>query len=205
VLFRSAGGIVAANVLKSSPQAQKAVLNTPSALANFGSNIGSAIESPNKIEAIKKVAKDNPVLTAGAGLLAAGSVGAAVSGVVSTALNTAAVRANTKATQAAAAASKVIEQGNLVSKAETTTIPQNPIATQAITNSGVSSAQPELVSQSVKNTKKKATKKKATKKKAKKKAKKKKATTKKSKKKSSKKPSKRAKTKKYKKKKKSKR
>ena len=89
---------VVANVLTSSPKTASvvgnAILTTPTALQNYGSNIGKAIENPS-IANIMDIAKENPILTAataaGAAYLGSGLVSTAV-----TALNTRAANANTK-------------------------------------------------------------------------------------------------------------
>lgn len=90
---------VVTNVLTSSKNARvtvaKAIVNTPSALQNYGSNIGTAIENPS-LSSITNIAKENPILT---GLTAAG-IAYAAGGLVSTAvtaLNTHSVEQNTAA------------------------------------------------------------------------------------------------------------
>jgi len=86
---------VVAGAVISSSSARHAVVNAPSALADFGSSIGQAIDNPS-LSSITNVVKEHPVLstiTAGAAALAAGGL---VSTAV-TALNTRSVNKNTNA------------------------------------------------------------------------------------------------------------
>ncbi len=76
------------SILLSSAKARKSVVQLPGEIAQFGSNIGVAIDNPS-ISNVAKIAKDSPVLTAVA------LAGAAL--IVSKAAGTAATIANTKA------------------------------------------------------------------------------------------------------------
>jgi hypothetical protein len=89
-------GIIGVNAAKSSPKVATAILNTPSSLANFGSNIGKAVENPN-LTSITNIAKQNPLLTAGT-VLAAGIAAGTTLNTVATVLNTRATNQNSNST-----------------------------------------------------------------------------------------------------------
>lgn len=85
------------SAVASSSKLQKGIINAPSSLAQFGGNLGSLAEDPT-LENLTRVAKDNPVLTAAAGvtgLLAVGTAVRGVAGIIATTMNTNAVKANT--------------------------------------------------------------------------------------------------------------
>jgi len=92
-----AGGIVATNVLTSSSKAREELVNAPSSLANFGSNLGGVIENPS-IENAKKLFMENPLISTTAVAVGGLAVGKAVLGIGSTIANTMALNENTKAT-----------------------------------------------------------------------------------------------------------
>jgi hypothetical protein len=89
------GGIVGGNVLITSGKAREAVINTPTALANFGQNIGTFSDNPS-FDTAKNIVKENPIIS---GIVATGAVLAAGVGIGSLA-NTLATSANTRAINA---------------------------------------------------------------------------------------------------------
>lgn len=87
-------GAVASNPLK----AVESIASVPQSLGNIGVNVATFASNPS-IENAKSIITENPVVST---LLAVGgavAVGAGVSGVVASAINTQATRANTKAVQ----------------------------------------------------------------------------------------------------------
>jgi len=117
---------IVAGAVVSSPKIRGAALNAPSSLANFGGNVGALVEDPN-LENLKKLATENPLITAGAAAAGLGVLGVGAAG----ALSTLATRQNTKA---------IIEstkQGTqlLTTKAETVAAPvlSSPLAAQPLT------------------------------------------------------------------------
>lgn len=99
------GGLVAGSALVSSPKATAAVINTPKALVNVGGNIGKVIENPS-IEGVKKIFKENPVISTGAVVAGVGALGLGAGALA----NTLATSANTSALkeQTAQAASSLV-------------------------------------------------------------------------------------------------
>lgn len=89
--------VVGSAALKSEKTAD-AIFNTPSSLVNFGGNIGELIEDPSYAN-VKKIVEENPVLSAATAAGAIIGVGAGVGGLVASAVNTQATRANTAALQ----------------------------------------------------------------------------------------------------------
>lgn len=79
-----------------SPKAREAVVSAPSSLANFGSNVGQLIENPS-ISNATNIFKENPIVASTIVAGAAIATGAASAGVISTLLNTKAVKENTAA------------------------------------------------------------------------------------------------------------
>lgn len=93
-------GVAGLAVVKSE-KGREAVLNTPSSINNFTSNVAKVIDNPS-IEGVKNIAKENPVLTAGlaTGLAVAGGLGlAGVASSVATFANTKAIKESTNQTQ----------------------------------------------------------------------------------------------------------
>jgi len=91
--------LVGAGVLSQTKKPVETLLNTPSGLVNFGSNVGTLIENPS-LENLTTIAKENPGisgLAVAGGLLAAGTAVRGVAGIAATALNTSAVKENTQA------------------------------------------------------------------------------------------------------------
>lgn len=127
--------IVAGSALLTSPKLLGKVSTIPSGLVNVGSNIGKLAETPSVSNATQ-IFKENPIITSAliAGVALTG--GAAASGLISSAINTRAIRENTKATQASV--QTIVTQIPTVSKPETTEILQTtnipaPIATPIVT------------------------------------------------------------------------
>jgi len=90
--------VVAGVAVANPKQTGKALIEAPQNLANVGLNLGKVGADPS-LENLSTLYKENPIIT---GALTAGGVivaGKAVSGVVSSALNTSAIRQNTKATK----------------------------------------------------------------------------------------------------------
>lgn len=88
-------GLVVGGAVASNP---KIIPQTISGLANFGTNIGEVSKNPTS-QGFIDIVKENPVISAGVGLVVAGAVGKGVGGIVASALNTAAIRENTAASQ----------------------------------------------------------------------------------------------------------
>lgn len=86
---------VAMTVAKSSTL-QKAIINTPSAVNKLTSNTASFIDDPSWQQA-KKTFVDNPALVSVLGLSSVAALGYGTSGLISSALNTSAMRSNTAA------------------------------------------------------------------------------------------------------------
>jgi len=88
---------ISIGVLSSSEKARTAVIDAPSSLANFGSNVGALIENPN-LDNLKTTIKDNPVISSGIVAGTAAIVGFAGANLISNAVNTEAIKKNTEAT-----------------------------------------------------------------------------------------------------------
>jgi len=94
VVVAAAVPIVGSAVLQS-PKLQKGLINAPSSLANFGTNVGEFAENPS-IEKAKDVFKENPIIAGGIAAAAAATIG----GGIGLAANTLATFSNTRATKA---------------------------------------------------------------------------------------------------------
>lgn len=95
--------LVVPPALVTSPKLRSAVASAPSGLVNFGANVGSLVEDPS-ISNLSKIAKENPVIAAGAvatGLIGAGAAVRGVASIAATAINTGAIRENTGVAAAA--------------------------------------------------------------------------------------------------------
>jgi len=108
-----ATGIVVGSALLNSPKLANKVLDTPSALSNFGANVGKFAEEPTVANA-KSIATGNPIITGAVATVGAVAVGSAVTGAYTTYANTKAVRENTQASM-----------GNVTSQPEFTTVMKN--------------------------------------------------------------------------------
>lgn len=172
-LVTAAAAIIAPGVIASAitnPKTQSAIINAPSAATNFGTNLVNLATNPS-IQNVKTTFQENPILTGITGAAAAIATGAATAPVISTILNTSAVKANTKATESSSSNPIIsIPKGESISSSPTPVtivnqIPATPTTTSSSTLSPTATP------------KKKASKpKKKAKKKVKKKAKKKKKT-----------------------------
>lgn len=80
----------------SNPSSIGKAAQAPAALSNFGSNVGGFINNPST-EAAKGIFKENPVISSIVGIGTAAVIGAAATGAITSAANTVAVKANTKA------------------------------------------------------------------------------------------------------------
>ena len=99
-------GTVGAGLLASSQTARSLVVNAPSNLFGFGSDVGNFIDNPS-LSTAKDVVTEHPIATAGtliAGGLAVGGLVAAGVGAYSNFENTRAVKKNTEATLESAGA-----------------------------------------------------------------------------------------------------
>jgi len=86
---------VVVGALSSSPKASTALVNAPSSLVNFGSNVGKVLENPT-LSNVQQTIKENPLISGAVvttGLIATGGAIKAVTNV----LQTQAVRENTQA------------------------------------------------------------------------------------------------------------
>lgn len=144
-------GVVATNILVSSPKAREAVINTPTSLSNFGQNIGKVIENPSK-ETILQTVKENPIVAGAAVASTAALVGYGTSSLIASVANTKAIQENTKASD------RIETVSNLPLETKGSEQPIN-IINQIPASSPVTSSSP------VSKTKPKATKRKAKKKK----------------------------------------
>jgi len=161
-IVATAAAIPIVSAVVQSPKLQSGLANAPSNLANFGGNIGKAIENPS-IASVTNIVKENPILstiTVGGAALAAGTA----ANTVATYLNTRATKTNTESTLDSG--SNVLTEGSTISGTPSQIIIQNLTPT---TNPTPTNA-PRATTAPIK-AKKKA--KKKTKKKAKKKTKKK--------------------------------
>lgn len=92
-----AGGLVTAGAIARQPKkATKAILSTPGALTNFGGNLADFAANPT-LDNAQSIWKENPVVTSAAVLGAAAVVGKGITGLVSSAANTLAIKENTAA------------------------------------------------------------------------------------------------------------
>lgn len=127
-LKSAAVGIVGLTVLKSE-KGREAVANAPASVSSFTTNAAALIDNPS-IEKAKKLVKEDPVLTGlvgAGGLVAIGAAGRGVASIVTTQLNTEAVKANTAIATAGEAVSSVTGKSS-AEKAllpETTSTKQN--------------------------------------------------------------------------------
>lgn len=86
---------VVISTLASSEKARTAVINAPSELAQFGADLGQLIQEPS-IQKAKELVKESPIISSLVGAAAVAGVGLGTAGVVSTILNTQAIKENTK-------------------------------------------------------------------------------------------------------------
>ena len=160
------------------------IYEAPQKLFNFETNVGQLIANPTLSNA-KKVAVENPIITAAAGTAAVAAAGYGISSTVSNLLNTQAIRKNTEATlenkntQPVQVIESPISQGSVVSQGSTPNIINIYQTPQPMTSAEIPISAP-VGEQTKPKAKKKTTTKKKAKKKTKKKApkKKKKTTTK---------------------------
>jgi hypothetical protein len=99
-LIGTAAALITVPAVIKSPKLQEAIINTPSSLVNFGSNVGYVIENPT-IENAKNIFKENPLIAggiaaatvavAGIGLGSAASIAASLASRSATKENTAAI------------------------------------------------------------------------------------------------------------------
>ena len=88
--------IVAGAVISKPLETTKAVVEAPANLANLGGNIAELVAEPS-LEKAKDIFKENPVLATTAAVATVAAVGLTTAGVVSSVLNTQAVKAQTQA------------------------------------------------------------------------------------------------------------
>lgn len=94
------GTIVGGSAVLNSKNLQSGLVNAPSGLANFGSNIGKAADNPS-LSSVGTIYKENPVIATTATVLGGGALLGGIGSLASTAataLNTKSVNANTAAT-----------------------------------------------------------------------------------------------------------
>jgi hypothetical protein len=147
----AAAVVVGGLVVAKSSKAKEAIVNAPSNVANFVDNPSAKTGA--------QIYKDNPVL---AGAITAGTaivVGAGLTGVVSSAINTAAVRANTAATAAVVAPAAAAIASNPIQAAPAAIAPAAAI-TAAPIETIKATATPVTATTPTKKKKKKAVKKK---------------------------------------------
>lgn len=82
--------ILGGSILASSSKARESVVKAPGEIAQFGTNIGIAIDNPS-VENIGNIAKDSPILT-GLALAGAALVVSKAAGTIATAANTKAIK-----------------------------------------------------------------------------------------------------------------
>jgi len=124
-------GVIATQPAKSA----EAILNAPSSLANFGSNVGNLIKDPSLSNATN-IVKENPVISAAVGTAVAVGAGLGIGGLVSTVSNiqnTKAVKENTAATLGGATESSVISALPVESGKSTTSSPPLAVTPQTQT------------------------------------------------------------------------
>lgn len=124
---------IVAGAVVSSPKIREAALNAPSSLANFGGNVGALVEDPN-LQNLKKLASENPLITAGAAAAGLGVLGAGVAGALSTLStrqNTQALLENSKIANIYTEEAKQL----LTTKTESVAVPvlSSPLAAQPLT------------------------------------------------------------------------
>ena len=125
---------VVASALLSSSTLRSSVASTPSALVNFGSNIGNLADNPS-ISNLTKIAKDNPLisgLAVATGLVATGGAVRGVAGIIAIAQNTSAIKESNKM------AEKVVESAvpltpSITSSPVGTPILAPPVSTSSVT------------------------------------------------------------------------
>jgi len=86
---------VAASVLTKSEKARSAVLDAPSSLSNFGTNIATVIENPS-VATAKQVFTDNPIIAGGAVAAAVGGAALALAPVIASTRQTEAIQEQTE-------------------------------------------------------------------------------------------------------------
>lgn len=92
------GAIAGASAIATNPKLIGSVAEAPKNLSSFASNVTNFASNPSVLSA-KEVFSDNPFLTTGAVVGATYIVGKGTSSIISTALNTSAIKENTKATE----------------------------------------------------------------------------------------------------------
>jgi hypothetical protein len=154
----AAAVVVGGLVVAKSSKAKEAIVNAPSSINKFTSNVANFVDNPSA-KTGAQIYKDNPVL---AGAITAGTaivVGAGLTGVVSSAINTAAVRANTAATAAVVAPAAAAIASNPIQAAPAAIAPAAAI-TAAPIETIKATATPVTATTPTKKKKKKAVKKK---------------------------------------------
>lgn len=123
---------VVISAVASSPKLQSSIVNAPTSLTNFGSNIGQLINEPS-VEKAKELVKENPLLAAGTAAAGVSAVGLGTAGIVSSVLNTQSIREQTETiketSKSLPAASTSLETPKTTPSAAvaTPTAPQTPI------------------------------------------------------------------------------
>ncbi len=89
-------GLATAGAIAKAPQATiSAIAKTPGAIANFGGNVAKFASSPS-VETAKQIVTENPVISAGVGLVAGAGIVKAVAPAIATARQTEAIQEQTE-------------------------------------------------------------------------------------------------------------
>jgi hypothetical protein len=159
--------IAGTSAVVNSKKLQSDILKAPSALASFGSDIGTLYDNPS-MSNLENVFSKNPIIATGVTVAGASMIGMGISNTVSTIMNTSAMKKNTAATLQAT--NSTPDTPNTLPAAGSQPLQSqevNPVPAAATPTAGIVSKKKSTK----KKSKKKSTKKKPTKKKSKKKAK----------------------------------
>lgn len=129
---------VVISAVSSSKKLQSEIVNAPSSLAGYGSDIGKFVEDPS-LKTASNILTEHPVLSAATVVAGVAAVGAGAAGVAASIANTRAIKKNTEVTQASGSpAAAGIPQGaiqerptvnpdELTSSAPVMTSPENEV------------------------------------------------------------------------------